>query len=175
MKEVLYNYDNLKDEEITETVIRTKALIINNENIYIGNESSVFQFPGGHLEENESFEECLKREIMEESGIEIDNDEIKGPFLKVSYKNRDWPEKGKNRRAEIYYYVIKTDKTPNLDKVNYTENEKAGNFKIEEFPLDKVIDIIKENIPNNPKNKSISRDMIIAVEEYLYQKENELI
>lgn len=32
-----------------------------------------YQFPGGHLEHLESFEECAKRETMEEAGIEIEN------------------------------------------------------------------------------------------------------
>ena len=57
MKETIYNYDYLKDEDITEVVIRTKALIINNKNIILGNENNIYQFPGGHLEENETFEE----------------------------------------------------------------------------------------------------------------------
>ena len=39
MKETIYNYDYLKDEDITEVVIRTKALIINNKNIILGNET----------------------------------------------------------------------------------------------------------------------------------------
>ena len=54
-----------------------------------------------------------------------------------------------------------------MSRTNYTENELKHNFKIEEFKLDEVIDKIKENIPNNEKNKVISRDMIIALEEYL--------
>lgn len=29
--------------------------------------------PGGHLELHESFEECARREVMEETGLEIDN------------------------------------------------------------------------------------------------------
>ena len=32
-----------------------------------------FQSPGGHLEYMESFEECAKREVREECGIEIEN------------------------------------------------------------------------------------------------------
>lgn len=32
-----------------------------------------YSFPGGHLEYMESFEECAKRETMEECGVEIEN------------------------------------------------------------------------------------------------------
>lgn len=167
MRETIYNYDYLNESDITEVVIRTKALIINKENIILGNENNIYQFPGGHLEEGETFEECLKREVMEETGIEILDKEIERPFMKVTYLNKDWPEIGKNRKAEIYYYLIKTDKEPNLSKVNYTENEKQGNFKIEKIPLKSAIDIIKNNIPNNEKNKGIAPDMIMAIEEYL--------
>lgn len=169
MKEIIYNYDYLNESDITETVIRTKALIINNDKILIGNENGLFQFPGGHFEQNETFNECLKREILEETGIEIDDDEIERPFMKVTFMNKDWPEKGKNRKAEIYYYIIKTNKMPDLTKVNYTEHEIQNNYQIETFKLNEVIDKIKENIPNNKENKIISPDMISAIEEYLNQ------
>ena len=171
MKETIYNYDYLKDEDITETVIRMKALIINNKNIILGNENNIYQFPGGHLEENETFEECLKREVLEETGIEIDNNEIKRPFMKVTYLNKDWPEIGKNRKAEIYYYLIETTKNPDMSKVKYTEHEKQGNFKIESIPLNESIKIIEVNIPKNEKNKVIAPDMIMAITEYLHQCE----
>ncbi len=172
MKEVIYNYDDLTEEDITENVIRMKTLIINSNNIYIGNENGIFQFPGGHLEEGETFNECLKREILEETGIILEYREIKPPFMKVTFLNKDWPEIGKNRKAEVYYYVIKTDKKPDLSRTKYTEHEKAGHFKIEEIPIEFAIDRIRENIPNNEKNKIISPDMISAIEEYLKQCED---
>ena len=167
MKEVIYNRDNLRDEDVNDLVVRIKVLLINNGKILIGNENSVFEFPGGHLEDGESFSDCLKREVKEETGIELDDNEIEDAFLRVVYLNKDYPQKGINRRNEIYYYVVKTNKKVDLSKTNYTENELKHNFKIEEFNLDEVIDRIKENIPNNEKNEVISRDMIIALEEYL--------
>ena len=102
MKEIIYNYDYLNDEDITEIVIRMKALIINNKNILLGNENDIYQFPGGHLEDKETFEECLKREVLEETGILLFDSEIKRPFMKVTFMNKDWPEVGKNRKSEIY-------------------------------------------------------------------------
>lgn len=44
MKEIIYNNDNLKEEDITETVIRTKALLINNDKILLANEDDILQF-----------------------------------------------------------------------------------------------------------------------------------
>lgn len=35
--------------------------------------SGEYSFPGGHLEYMESFEECARREVKEEAGIEITN------------------------------------------------------------------------------------------------------
>ena len=38
--------------------------------------AGTYQFPGGHLEYMESFEDCARREVREECGIEIDNVEF---------------------------------------------------------------------------------------------------
>ena len=165
MKEILYNPDKLKEKDITETVIRTKALIINKEYIYLAKEGTVYHFPGGHLEQNETLQECLKREVLEETGIELEENDIKEPFLKIIYQNKDWPLKGKNRKCEIYYYEIETQKHLDNTKTKYTEHEKEECFTIEKVPLNKSIQILKENIPNNPKNEVIAPDMIIAIKE----------
>ena len=55
MKESIYNYDNLKLEDVDEVIVRTKALLINSSNeILLGYSHHTYQFPGGHLEEGES-------------------------------------------------------------------------------------------------------------------------
>ena len=92
--------------------------------------------------------------------------------MKAIYLNKDWPEIGKNRKSEIYYYLIETSKHPDMSNVKYTEHEKQGNFKIESIPLNESISVIENNISKNEKNEVIAPDMIMAITEYLHQSED---
>ncbi len=166
MKEIIYNNDNINLSDITSISVRIKVLLINNGKLLIGNEDGCFMFIGGHNEDNEKLIDTLKREIKEETGIELDNDVINDPFLKIIYLNKDYPNKGENRESDIYYYAVETIKLPNLENVNYTESEINKHFELINIDLNKAIDIIKENIPNHKDNEIISKDMIIALEEY---------
>ena len=172
MKEYIYNYDNLLESDITDIVIRMKVLLIKNNNIILGYERGIYQFPGGHLEENESFIECIKREIMEETGIEVLEKDIGDPFYKIVCLNKDYPEFGKNRKSEIYYYVINTNKEVDLNKTNYTKNELEGNFQVKEISIDTVIKVLEDNVINNEKNKVITPDMIRVIKEYMRLNSN---
>lgn len=167
MKNVVYNKDNISDKEVTDLVVRTKGLLISNGYLLLGNEDGTLQFPGGHLEENETLEECLKREILEETGIELTNEVINGPFLEIDYYNKDWPTKGNVRKCEIYYYAVETEKNINLCNTSYTKSEVEKHFKVDKVKLNEAIDFINNNIANNELNKVISPDMIIAIKEYL--------
>ena len=54
-----------------------------------------------------------------------------------------------------------------MSKVTLTESEKSHKFKLETFPLNESIDIIRNNMPNNERNEILSPDMILVIEEYL--------
>jgi 8-oxo-dGTP diphosphatase len=61
-----------------------------------------WSFPGGHLELNETIEECGKRELLEETGIDLTND----PIITDEYTN-DIFIKDKKHYITLYQkYII---------------------------------------------------------------------
>ena len=166
IKEILYNYDNLTEDDIDEVVIRCKALIINSKNeITLGYSNKTYQFPGGHLEEKETLTECLLREIEEETGIKLKDAKIE-PFQKITYYNKNYHESNKNRKNEIYYFIVKSDAKFNMKYAKLDEGEKEGNYIPITVPINKVKQILIDSIPDNPVNKVIVEEMLEALKEY---------
>ncbi len=166
MKTIEISESEKKPEKIDEVVIRTKALLINDtDEILLGYANGVYQFPGGHLREGETIEECLKRELKEETGMEIDTVNLK-PFLKLAHNYENYNDSGLNRRNEIYYYFIKSDLKYNLNETNYDDYEKLYQYKLKRFPLNDIKHVLIDNVDKNPINKYIVEEMLIALNEY---------
>ena len=144
METKIYNDDNLIDNDVNRVVIRAKSLIFNSsDEILLGYSHDIYQFIGGHIEENEDIIAGLKREILEETGINIDEEMF--PFFKMVKYVKDYPKGGDNSRYEYYYYYIRTDKKPNLEHVSYTDDEKEGHFKLIYVPFAKVQELFEDN------------------------------
>ena len=160
MKQLITNKYNLTDSDMTEVVKRVKVLLVNSNNdVLLGYSHNNYQFPGGHVEENETLVQAVNREILEETGIELNITNI-GPFACAIGYYKDWPAEGKNRKIEIYYYEVKTDEKPNLENTKYTENEKNGNFELRYIPLLDVENVLKTNAEEYGDKKGIAREMI---------------
>ena len=166
MKEIVYNHDNLKEKDIDETVVRVKALLVNSNNeIALGYCHKTFQFPGGHLEKNETLEQGLKREIKEETGINIKETNLK-PFEKITYYSKNYRNSELNRKNEIYYFSIYTDEKANINNTNLDNWEKEGNYKIEYINLEKVEQVLINSIPDNPINRIVVEEMLEVLNEF---------
>lgn len=166
MKEIITNKNNLTEADITEVVKRVKILAINSKKeILLGYSHNEYMFPGGHVEDGESLLQTVKREMLEETGIDLEVENIEPFAMSLGYY-KDWPAEGKNRKIEIYYYEIKMDEKPNLNKTSYTENEKNGGFELRYIPLNEVEDELRKNAEEFGDKHGIAREMLELFEIY---------
>lgn len=170
MERIINNQYNLKDSDITEVVKRVKVLLINSNNeILLGYSHNEYQFPGGHVEENETLINAVNREIEEETGIILNIKNIEPFACSIGYW-KDHPEIGKNRKTEIYFYEINTDVKPQLEQVNYTEHEKEGNFRLEYVSSNNIEEVLKNNVDKYGDNHGITKEMLKILEIYKSKK-----
>lgn len=166
MKEILYNKDNLKEEDINRRVLRSKALIINSKDeILFACADNTYFLIGGRVEEGESFDEGLVREIKEETGIDIKL-ESRIPFITITYMNKDYPSEGINTKTLANYYLIKQDIKPNIDEIMLTEEEISCNFELKFVHRDEVLKKLDESL-KKCKNKNAVKDTIEVIKEFL--------
>jgi len=72
----------IKTDELSDKFpISIKAIIIDdNKVLCLKNERNEWDFPGGKIDFNEDIEECLKREIKEETNLSVNNLNILKPL-----------------------------------------------------------------------------------------------
>lgn len=89
----------------------SRAIVLNQQNQiflfrytfdFFAEEDSIWITPGGGLDEGESFEEALKRELLEEMGIELTE-----PAPQIFYRNPLYELKnGETARCEERFYLV---------------------------------------------------------------------
>ena len=165
-KEII-NTNNINNlEEINCIVKRAKLLIENDKNeILVCHSHHNYFLLGGHVEEDETDEACLNRELNEEAGVNIDFEDL-NPFMTIKYFDSDYPEVGINTFSLINYYSIKYNLIPNLNNLNLTDDEKEGNFTIEFIDKKIIIDYLT-NALKEATRPNVVKDTIEVIKEYL--------
>ena len=152
MKSIIYNNDNLHEEDISRIVRRAKAIIVNdNHEILLACVNNNYHLPGGHVEENETYQECLIRELKEELGVDVKFEE-KDPIISIMYYSKD--------------YQDREDIKPNLENTSLTEDEKNGGFELKYIKEDEIINFLTESLKTCTR-ENVVLDTIEAVKEYL--------
>ena len=72
----------IKTDDLSDKFpVSVKAIIIDDNKILcLKNERNEWDFPGGKINFNEDVEECLKREVKEETNLDINNLKTLKPF-----------------------------------------------------------------------------------------------
>ena len=178
MKKITFDYkENIEYKKVKDKV---RAIILNKEGKalivkYVG----LYMLPGGKIDDNETREESLRREILEESGIDINLDtEIKQlePFLEIETYNQNYYDRkaGKeiNRVRKTYFYALETNQNINSNKQKLTESEKGENLTIEFLNLSVIEYMVRNNQTDNFRKSIFDRE-IFTINEFCKYKQNE--
>ena len=174
MKQVVFNNEGLTDDEIEMREQRVKKIIKNSQNeLLLCKVDGVYHFVGGHPENNESIQECAKREVKEETGIDIESDSFT-PFLELREYKSDYFGTGKNGLATITYIEGVTDKRFSYEDRKLDEKESEKDFELEYVSLDDVMNILEQNrtIAKGQKKEFITTEMMNVILEYQKQLRN---
>lgn len=171
MKHIIKNDLGIKKEDLDKEVIRIKVLLINEKNeLLLGYGNNCYQFIGGHLENGEDLITCLKREVLEEVGIILENIDINiKPFLLLEHYCHDHPEVEEKINCKIYYFSVYSNELPNKSYTHYTEEEKEGRFIYQYIPLDQVEQKIIDHQQRFNHAKTVGEEMLCALN--IFKKE----
>ena len=165
MREIIINDHQLTDEDIEKAVVRVKGLIINSRGkILLAHNNNTYQFPGGHIDGDETKEECIVREIKEETGIDVKVTE--DPFLCIKTYDHNYFGTGKKVLNSIYYYRFFTDDMPNFQETHYDELEMETDFNLFYVVFADLENFLNKSIDDGMIDPNIGREMIHVVQIY---------
>ena len=165
MKRVFINDNYLKKEEIEDEIIRVKAMLVNSQNdVLIAHNNNTYQFPGGHKEDDETLETTLLREVKEETGIKVDS--ISKPFMEIITYDNNYFNTGKKICNKIYYYVINTDKVPDISETHYDALESETEFNLFYVKVPELKEFLHKSVEEGTISSDIGREMLLVSHEY---------
>ena len=175
MKEIVINKTRLKEEELTEVLEKSRIVLRNdNDEIVMTRFGRVYFLPGGKIEPGETPVDTIKREVMEETNINILLDDIE-PFAVVYNYLRDYEiEDGSlvNRLVKTYYFSGYTS-DDTIEYFNLTKNEKEDNLRGFFIDLDEGIELLQDYNKENPRAAYLAVETLKVLEEYKNIKNEE--
>ena len=170
MKTIVHNDDNIKETDINNVVKRAKVLIINsNDEFLLAKVNGEIHVIGGHVEDDETDQETIIREIKEEAGIDLPFNEGE-PFINIKYLCKNFPNENMKTMFSANYYIIKSDLKPNPNNMDLEQGEMDGGFELLYVPKTNVLEVLNDSIPY-AKNKNVIHDTIDVITEYLKRGE----
>ena len=152
-----YELGESADSELTRVIIVSKY---NGQWVYCkAKDKDTWELPGGKIEENESSEEAVIRELFEETGLKLEIDRL------AIVQERFYGVDNQNYHEIVFFYLIK-----NGDNVNIVENtftDQGTDETLHWLPLNSLNEF--NIVPKFLKTKSFNA--IKAIEHVIVKEE----
>lgn len=166
-----------KEENIVydKVVNKVRAVILNKEGkALLVKYAGLYMLPGGRVDSGEQPLEALKREILEESGIEIDISDAQ-EFLQIdSYSKKYYSREHNeliNRITHTKIYFVETNQDINEQKKKLTQSEIEENHKISFENLSVIPYLVQMNKTDNNKKIEFDREILTILKEFSMYRE----
>lgn len=159
LKEIFENDVTVKASEKKEARWEfrkaARALVFDKEEniaILFVSKKNYHKLPGGGIEEGENIEEALKREIIEETGCEV---EIRPQEVGITIEYRSSDE-----LLQLSYCYL-SDVVGEPGKMAFTEREITNGFRLKWMSIDEAIETLKKDAPSETFEKFMrARDLV---------------
>lgn len=146
---IIINRDNLVPDDNWQIFHKVRAIVENERGEFIiSKEGGKYIFPGGKREKNETNIEAIKREIKEETGIILNDDDFM-EILELETLYKDFydfrSDSLKPRYTSTIYYYVKCSNDIDTSKMSLTDGEISEGFKIAFVNQDRLIEMLEED------------------------------
>jgi len=159
MEIIIINDDKLLDDDINKYKSKARAILIDNDKILISNYGGVILLPGGSIDNGETPDDAIIRELKEETGINYNISELQ-MFMVLKYYQYNYLTRDNeliNRMITTHYY-LGNYKGVNIDNAHRTEKEKKDNFNLELLSFDEIMQLLNTK-SNNPRKEHFDREI----------------
>lgn len=155
---LLFNLDSKNYQEDYHMIYReaSRAIIIKDNKIAMVKslKEGFYKFPGGGIWENESKEEAVVREVLEETGLTLKKDSIKEYGYTLENRKSDVYENSIFSQKSFYFFA---DIEDYLLEQRLTDDERELEFVLEWIDL-KEVHRLNSLIEINKDNRFVERE-----------------
>ena len=166
MSIITINEDKLKHLEVDSKNSKVRAILVKDNKLLVANYGGVYLLPGGSIEDNETKEDAILRELKEETGITYNINDLEN-ILTLNYYQRNYPKRnGKTEnRLMITDFYLSDYRGIDESKVQRTEKEIRDGFYLKLVTAEELYEMLKE--PSiNPRKEYFDREILEAVKTY---------
>lgn len=155
---------------------KVRAIVQNKDGEFLlTKQGGIYIFPGGKCDGNELEEVAIKREIKEETGIELDCETLEKVLLIEAYYDDFWDRRSmsfKPRHMLTTYFLIKTNKDIDTNNLSLTPTEINKGFDIFTTGKNNLYKLLKEDHSDILNGKFFDEENKIVLDEVILKKKH---